>query len=86
MNDIIVNNIVLIVKHDMIRQVISNMVPDMVRSIVREEVSSGGGDQCTRGDDHCTGGGDQSTRGGTHSTGGGDQSTRGGMIGVAVIL
>ena len=40
MNDFIVNNIVLIVKQDMIRQVISDMVPDMVRSIVREEVTS----------------------------------------------
>ena len=34
MNDSIVNNIVIIVKHDIIPQVIS----DMVRSIVREEM------------------------------------------------
>ena len=40
MNDLIVNNIVLIVKQDMICQVISDMVPDMVRSIVREKVTS----------------------------------------------
>ena len=40
MNDLIVNNILLIVKHDMIRQVISNMVLDMVRSIVQEEVTT----------------------------------------------
>ena len=40
MNDLIVNNIVLIVKQDMIRQVISDMVPNMVRSIVREELTS----------------------------------------------
>ena len=39
MNDLIVNNIVLIVKQNMIRQVISDMVPDMVRSIVREEMT-----------------------------------------------
>ena len=38
MNDFIVNNIVLIVKQDMIRQVILDMVPDMVRSIVRKKV------------------------------------------------
>ena len=40
MNDFIVNNIVLIVKQDMIREVISDIVPNMVRSIVREEVTS----------------------------------------------
>ena len=40
MNDLIVNNIVLIVKQDMIRQVISDMVPDMMRSIVRKEVTT----------------------------------------------
>ena len=40
MNDFIVNNIVLIVKQDMIRQVISDKVSDMVRSIVREEVTT----------------------------------------------
>ena len=40
MNNMIVNNIVLIVKQDMIRQVISDMVPDMERSIVWEEVTS----------------------------------------------
>ena len=40
MNDFIVNNIVLIVKQDMIREVISDIVPDMVRSIVQEEMTS----------------------------------------------
>ena len=39
MNNLIVNNKVLIVKQDMIRQVISDMVPNMVKSIVREEVT-----------------------------------------------
>ena len=38
MNDSIVNNIVIIVKQNIIRQIISDKVPDMVRSIVREEV------------------------------------------------
>ena len=40
MNDFIVNNIVLIVKQDMIREALSDIVPDMVRSIVREELTS----------------------------------------------
>ena len=39
MNDSIVNNIVVIIKQDIIHQVISNMVPDMVMSIVWKEVT-----------------------------------------------
>ena len=59
MNDFIVNNIVLIIKQDMIRKVISDIVPDMVRSIVREELTS------VRGGDHCTRDSHQFTREGT---------------------
>ena len=39
MNDSIVNNIIIIVKQDIIRKVISDMVLDMVRSIVWEEMT-----------------------------------------------